>query len=86
MCGLLPRHRNPKAFVGVDVVVVLNVLAQIDLHPVDLAVAPAGVGGVVGLTVVPDSFPTSVVSSAEEMKPWVGRRGPCRFPCRRNRA
>ena len=27
MCGLLPRHRNPKAFVGVDVVVVLNVLA-----------------------------------------------------------
>jgi len=49
MGGLLPRHSNPETFVGVDVVIgVLGVLGQIDLHPADLAVEPAGVGGVVG--------------------------------------
>ena len=46
---LLACHRDAEAFVGVDVVVgILGVLAQIDSHPVDLAVEPAGVGGVVG--------------------------------------
>jgi hypothetical protein len=46
---LLPRHRNPEAFLRVDVLIgVLGVRAQIDPHPVDLAVEHSGVGGVVG--------------------------------------
>src|ERR1700722_13943516 len=46
---LLPRHRNPEAFVGFDVVVgVFGVLSEIDSDPVDFAVESAAVGGVVG--------------------------------------
>jgi hypothetical protein len=44
---LLPGDGDAKAFLGVDQVVVV-VLAEIDLHPVDLAGEPAAGGGVVG--------------------------------------
>ena len=45
--SLLPSHGDAQAFLGVDEVVVV-ILAEIDLHPVDLAGEPAAVGGVVG--------------------------------------
>ena len=44
---LLPGHGDAEAFVGVDEVVVV-VVAEVDLDPVDLAGEPAGGGGVVG--------------------------------------
>src|SRR3954447_22625524 len=45
---LLPRHRYPEAYVGLDVVVgVRGVVPEIDSYPVDLAVEGAGVGGVI---------------------------------------
>src|SRR4030095_16800830 len=45
---LLPRHGDAEAFLGRDVMIgILGVVAEIDLHPVDLSVEPAGVSGVV---------------------------------------
>jgi hypothetical protein len=53
---LLSRHHHTYTlFVVNEVVCVLGVLAQVDLHPVDLAIEPAAVGGIVGAAVVPDS-------------------------------
>src|SRR6478609_11481268 len=46
--ALLPRHRYPEAFVGLDVMVgVLRVVTEVDANPVDRAVELAGVGGVI---------------------------------------
>ncbi len=47
---LLPRHDHAQALLVIDEVVgVLGVLAQIDLHPVNLAVEFAGMGATSGL-------------------------------------
>jgi hypothetical protein len=43
---LLPRHGDPEPLLGIDGVVVI-ILAQIELHPVDLAREPAVARGVI---------------------------------------
>src|SRR3954464_15967059 len=45
--GLLPSHRDAEALAGIDVVVVV-VVTEVDLNPLDLAGEPAGGSGVVG--------------------------------------
>jgi hypothetical protein len=64
--SLLPRHGDAEAFVAVDEVIVV-VLAEVDLHPVDPAGEPAGRGGVVaadrGAGLVADVESASVANS-----------------------
>jgi hypothetical protein len=45
--GLLPCHGDAEAFIGVDEVIVI-VVAEVDLDPVDLGDEPAAPRGVVG--------------------------------------